>query len=156
MPGPLKTGQTVHWKIRSKLGSKLWSKVKAKTEKFTEWSEAAMFTVQLSGPPELPNPLFLPVSEAPRLSSFECSDPNLNKIFELAAERLHEVTSVRDIGLAIIGAFGGGVSHWADQQLQPGDLPGGAPSKQVRVLFLDSKAALWVGTSDGKIRAPSL
>lgn len=86
---PLTSGQVVHWKVKSK----------NRTGQFTPWSEPAEFTVRLSGPPELPSPLFLPVSESPRLSSFECSDPNLNKIYELAAERLHEITSVRDIGL---------------------------------------------------------
>ncbi|MDA1005358.1 MAG: hypothetical protein O3A87_02600, partial [Verrucomicrobia bacterium] len=59
-------------------------------------------TVKLSGPAPLPLSPF--PKDAPPLSSFECSDPGLNRIFNAAAARLHEITSVRDIGLCMRAA----------------------------------------------------
>ena len=86
---PLLSEQEFHWKVRSQNLS----------GQFTDWSAAAASRVKLAGPAPLPSPLY--PENAPRLSSFKCSDPALNLIFEAAAARLHEITSVRDIGLSM-------------------------------------------------------
>ncbi len=85
---PLQTGRKLHWKAR----------ITDRNGKLTEWSEPATATLRLSGPEPLSLPFFQ--QGAPRLSAFECSDSALNEIYAAAADRLHEIASLRDLGLA--------------------------------------------------------
>ena len=89
---PLEDGQKVYWKVR----------LKDQEGKTGGWSEPAEFQVSLKQNPPAPLPLY--VAGAPRISSFECSDGNLNTLYEEAARALPEITSLRDTHLSLRAA----------------------------------------------------
>jgi hypothetical protein len=89
---PLKTDQVVHWKVRSKGANR----------KYTAWSGAASFKVDLTQGPALPKPIF--PANTPVLSSIETSDPNLNKLFAAAPDALAKIDNLRDAALTVRAA----------------------------------------------------
>jgi len=89
---PLLSGQQIHWKVRSK----------DTKGTLTGWSLNSHAEIQLSGPASLP---FAPFpADAQRISSFESSSSSLNHLYAAAAERLSELTGVRDVGLVMRAA----------------------------------------------------